>query len=112
LAKNKRSRKWFKSQERKRKEHFKKQRKFESNPIFKRAKRHAIFGFVGFFLCLILVAMFVFMNKEIPTGVTLSGVVVDWAADGPKRRHKSKLIKTVMLKNIKSALTLSSHFTQ
>mgnify|MGYP007012735682 FL=1 len=98
LAKNKRSRKWLNNQERKRKAQDKKKRKFESNPVFKKAKKHALFGFVGFILCLVLVVIFNFMNKEVPTGVSLSGVVVDWAADGPKRRH-AKLNAKIKLEN-------------
>lgn len=98
LAKGKRSREWLKNQEKKRISRDKKQREFESNPVFKKAKKHAIFGFFSFILCLILVGVFNYINEEVATGVTLSGVVVDWAADGPKKRH-AKLNAKIQLEN-------------
>ena len=98
LAKGKRSREWLKNQEKKRISRDKKQREFESSPVFKKAKKHAIFGFFSFILFLILVGVFNYINEEVATGVTLSGVVVDWAADGPKKRH-AKLNAKIQLEN-------------
>ena len=60
---------------------------FESSPEFRKAKKHVLIGFLSFVIFLILVVKFSELNKELPTGVSMTGVVVDWAADGPKRRH-------------------------
>lgn len=58
-----------------------KQREFESSPIVKKARNHALIGLSGVALFFIILGMaFSGSNKEIPTGVTRSGVVIDWAA--------------------------------
>lgn len=57
-----------------------KQREFESNPLVKKARNHALIGLSSFGLFIILGMAFSASNKEVPTGVSRSGVVIDWAA--------------------------------
>jgi hypothetical protein len=98
LAKSKRSAKWRKNKEKVKAERIQKKNDFESSPLLKRAKKHALFGFIAFIIYLLAWLGFNSLNEEIPTGLVLSGVVIDWSADGPVKRH-GRLKAKIKLEN-------------
>ncbi len=94
----KRSVQWYKNKAKVKKLRIKKKEEFESSPLLKKAKRHVIIGFTVFLLYCFSQVGFDKINAEISTGKTFSGVVIDWAADGPKR-NDSELRAKVELEN-------------
>lgn len=62
-----------------------KERKLNYSPLVKRARNHAVQGFLVVFLLIFLLQIYSSLNKAEPTGLVFSGVVVDVAASSVRR---------------------------
>ena len=96
MAKSKRSEKWHRNKEKVRELRIQKKKDFEASPLLKKAKKHVVIGFIVFLLYFFSWQLFYSTNKAIPTGNIVTGVVVDWAADGPIRGGGELKAKVVL----------------
>lgn len=62
-----------------------KERKLSASPLFKKARSHIVQGFLAIVLFIVGLQIFSFFNKSEPTGLTFTGVVVDFAASSVRR---------------------------
>lgn len=74
-----------------------KEKKLNSSPLEKRARKHAIKGFAVVVIFIFVLQIHGSLNKAVPTGLTYTGVVVELAASSGRRQ--SEVLAVVKLEN-------------